>query len=87
MKKKTKTTATEFERSCNEISELIENWGDSERKFALMKLVEYYLIGLLDDFDFIPKDEEDFAIKRDLRKKINVCDAIHEDIRKELSHG
>ena len=49
MKQKTKTTTTEFERSCNEISELIENWGDSERKFALMKLVEYYLIGLLDD--------------------------------------
>ena len=77
------TAMTEFERSCGNIKKLIDDWGDSERKYALLKLLDYYEEGLLNDL-FKPKDEEDREILATMQRHITACEEMRRSIRKEF---
>ena len=74
---------TEFERNCGNIKKLIDDWGESERKYALLKLLDYYEEGLLNDL-FKPKDEEDRETLATMQRHITACEEMQRTIRKEL---
>lgn len=75
---------TTFEKSCDEIDDFISNWSDSEKKFALWKLLRYYQEGLREDIKFIPKDEYDYLMQKAMKHQILVCDEIAHKISKEI---
>lgn len=74
---------TEFEKFCDGLDALVDDWGDSEKKLVLWKLLDYYRDGLLDDL-FVAKDEEDIRELARIRNQMDVCEAIRETIRKEI---
>ena len=75
---------TTFEKSCDNIYDLIKNWSDSEKKFALWKLLRYYQEGLKEDIKFTPKDEDDYLMQKTMKHQILVCDEIAHKISEEI---
>ena len=76
--------ANTFEERCYELDKMVEDMSDSEKKFVLWELLEYYRDGLLRDINFKVNDSKDcyywYALKRHIESCKEMRDAIGEEI-------
>ncbi len=73
-----------FEKRCIELDKAVNDLSHSEKEFLLWKLLDYHRDGLLDDIKFVPRDDEDIRIQAKMRRHIDACEEIREEIRKRI---
>ena len=75
---------TAFEKQCEETAKYVDDLSDSEKKFILWLLLNYYKDGLLDDIQFEPKDAADYRSMEMMRFHIKACEQMRECIGYEI---
>ena len=73
-----------FEKRCEELGNFVDSLSDSEKKFVLWLLLDYYRDGLLEDIKFEVKDKADYIIQTVMRKHIDACEEMRNVIREEI---
>ena len=73
-----------FEKRCQELSEMLDDLGDSEKKFLLWQLLEYYKEGLERDMKFVVKDARDAMVMMCMGRHKNACEEIGRIIVEEI---
>lgn len=73
-----------FEKRCEELDNLVTDLSDSEKKFVLWLLLDYYREGLLDDLKFVPKDTMDVLAKLKMSDHARACEEMRNVIREEI---
>lgn len=73
-----------FEKWCETTANEVDNWSDTEKKFVLWLLLDYYKEEIEDDIKFVPKDIGDYIQQEMMKTHIKSCEQIREIIGYEL---
>ena len=73
-----------FGKRCEELDNIVNELSDSEKKFVLWELLDYYRDGLLSDIQFTPKDAADIRAMQTMKRHIDACKEMREVITEEI---
>lgn len=73
-----------FEKSCENLSNIVDDLSDSEKKFVLWLLLDYYREYLLEGIKFKVKNEADMRLQINMKKHIDACEEMRQVICAEI---